>query len=81
MRFSLGTLASAAVLFVAGAVGALGTWALATATVLGLVGAVCIAIVMEERDHSSAVVTALADRRRPLVIEPLTEGTLDLLGH
>lgn len=80
MRISVGILASATVLFLFGAIGMLGTWALGTATVLGLVGALCTVTVMEERERSEAVTAALADRRRPLAAEPPLEGAPDLLG-
>lgn len=69
MRVALGILATATVLFMGGAAGLLGTWSLAVATVVGLLGAVMAVIIMEERDHSDAVVLALADRRRPLVLD------------
>lgn len=69
MRVALGILATAAVLFLGGAVGVLGMWSLAVATGIGLLGAVMAVIIMEERDHSEAVVVALADRRRPLVLD------------
>lgn len=80
MRISVGILASASVLFLFGAVGVLGTWALGTATVLGLLGAICTVTVMEERERSQALRTSLADRHRPLAVEPSLEGTPDLLG-
>ena len=69
MRISVGILATASVLFLFGAAGLLGTWALATATIIGLIGAICTVTVMEEREHSQAVVTALADRRRPTLVD------------
>lgn len=80
MRISVGILASATVLFLFGALGMLGTWALGTATVVGLVGALCTVTVMEERERSEAMTAALADRRRPLAAEPPLEGAPDLLG-
>lgn len=67
MRISIGILATATVLFAFGAVGVLGTWALGTAAVIGLVGGICTVTAMEEREHSAQVTAALADRRRPLV--------------
>jgi hypothetical protein len=67
MRISIGILASASVLFLFGAFGLLGTWALGAATVLGLVGAMCTVTMMEEREHAATVMTSLADRHRPLV--------------
>jgi hypothetical protein len=69
MRTSIGILATATVLFAFGAAGLLGTWALGAATVIGLVGAICTVTVMEEREHSQAVVTALADSRRPVLVD------------
>ncbi len=81
MRISVGILASAAVLFASGAAGLLGTWSLVAATVFGLVGAVATVIVMEERDHAEVVADALADRRRPRLVEPAVDASLDLLGH
>jgi hypothetical protein len=69
MRISLGILATASVLFLFGAAGVLGTWALATATVIGLIGAICTVTVMEEREHSQQVMTALADSRRPALVD------------
>jgi hypothetical protein len=50
MRFALGTFGSALVLFIAGAVGALGSWALAAGAVALLVAAVCGATALEARD-------------------------------
>ncbi len=50
MRFALGTFGSALVLFVSAAVGALGSWALASGAVALLVAGVSSAIAMEERD-------------------------------
>lgn len=69
MRVALGILATATVLFLGGAAGVLGTWSLAVATVVGLLGAVMAVIIMEDREHSEAVVVALADRRRPFVLD------------
>lgn len=79
MRISVGILASAAVLFAFGAAGILGTWALGTATVLGLIGAICTVTVMEERELSDALVTSLADRRRPADPEPSMAAPAELL--
>lgn len=55
MRISIGILVTATVLFLLGALGVLGTWALGTATVAGLIGGVGAVTVMEGRDftHSS----------------------------
>jgi hypothetical protein len=50
MRLRLGLLTCATALFVAGGVGALGAWALATAVVLFVGTAVATAIVWEDRD-------------------------------
>lgn len=72
MRIAVGILISATTLFITGVFGLWGTWALAAATVLGLVGAVWTVTVMEERDLAVNVVAALADRRRPLAI-PIEE--------
>jgi hypothetical protein len=53
MRIATGILASAAVLFTFGALGLIGTWGLATGTVLGLVGTIWAVTVMEEREHAA----------------------------
>jgi hypothetical protein len=53
MRIATGILASAAVLFTFGAFGLIGTWGLATGTVLGFVGAIWAVTVMEEREHAA----------------------------
>lgn len=79
MRFCVGMLATATVLFGAGAVGSLGTWSLAVSTVLGLIGAICTVTVMEEREHAAGVVTSLADRHRP-VADPALELRGDLVS-
>lgn len=50
MRFALGTFGSAVVLFLAGAAGVLGMWALVTGAVSLLVAGVSAAVVLEERD-------------------------------
>lgn len=78
MRICLGVLATAAVLFAAGAAGALGTWAPVSATVIGLIGAVATVILMEDREFSRAVVTSLADRRHPLRATELLDATVEL---
>lgn len=69
MRIAVGILATATALFTFGALGLLGTWSLAAATVLGLVGAIAAVTIMEEREHSQALVISLSDRRRPLEID------------
>ena len=69
MRIAVGILATATALFTFGAIGVLGTWSLVAATVLGLLGAVAPVPIMEEREHSQALVISLADRRRPLDID------------
>lgn len=53
MRIAAGILASAAVLFTFGAFGLIGTWSLATGTVLGLIGAIWAVTVLEEREHAA----------------------------
>lgn len=53
MRIAAGILASAAVLFTFGAFGLIGTWGLATGTVLGLIGAIWTVTVLEEREHAA----------------------------
>ncbi len=50
MRLALGALASAVVLFLADAFGAVGSWALLAGVAAVLVSAVVAVIVMEERD-------------------------------
>ncbi len=50
MRFAVGSLASAAVLFIASAVGAVGAWALPVSAAALLIAAVIGAIAMEEHD-------------------------------
>jgi hypothetical protein len=55
MRISVGILASAAVLFVSGAVGFVGTWALVLGTVLGLLGAICMVTVLEDREYAAGM--------------------------
>lgn len=64
MRVAIGILTSAATLFVAGASGLWGTWALALASILGLIGALWAVTVIEGRDNSLLAAAALADRRR-----------------
>lgn len=73
MRIAIGILASASVLFAFGAMGMLGTWSLGTATVLGLIGAIWTVTVMEEREHSTAIVATLADRHRPVAADATAE--------
>lgn len=53
MRIPVGILASAAVLFTFGAFGLIGTWGLASGTVLGLIGAIWTVTVLEEREHAA----------------------------
>lgn|GEM_PF-3838917 len=53
MRFAIGTLASATLLLLSGAVGVVGSWALAAGAVSLLVGAIIGAVAMEERDLRS----------------------------
>jgi len=65
MRTAVGILTSALTLFVAGAFGLWGTWALAVASVLGLIGATVAVTVLEERENAETIAEALADRRRP----------------
>jgi hypothetical protein len=50
MRISLGILASATVIFLSGAIGLVGTWALSAGAALMLVGAVAAAVAMEARE-------------------------------
>jgi hypothetical protein len=76
MRICVGILATATVLFAAGAVGSLGTWSLAVSTVLGLIGAMATVTIMEEREHAAGVVVSLADRHRPAA-----ESTSELVGE
>ena len=80
MRVCVGILATATTLFAGGASGALGTWALSSATVIGLVGAIATVTVMEAREHAHAMVTTLADRRSPVSATELEDVTLEL-GH
>lgn len=78
MRIAVGILTSATTLFIAGAFGLWGTWALGGATVLGFVGAMWAVTVMEERDHSASIAMALTDRRRPVVgaFDELADGSV-----
>ena len=62
MRVAKGFLASAVVLFVAGATGALPAWAMPVSGLVLFVGAVAAAIAMEE--HDFAGVAGLAPDRR-----------------
>jgi hypothetical protein len=55
MRISVGILASATVLFTFGALGLVGTWALVLGTVLGLVGAICLVTVIEDREYAAGL--------------------------
>lgn len=63
MRITTGLLASAAVLFVFGALGLVGSWALVTGTMLGLFGGVGLVIQLEERDRSTAGLAAFLETR------------------
>ena len=63
MRITTGLLASAAVLFVFGALGLVGSWALVTSTMLGLFGGVGLVIQLEERDRSTAGLAAFLETR------------------
>jgi predicted Kef-type K+ transport protein len=51
MRIAMGVLASATVLFVAGASGVIGTWGLAIGVGLSVASAVMAAVAMEERER------------------------------
>lgn len=64
MRIAIGILTSAATLFLAGALGLLGTWALATASVLGLIGATWAVTALEQRDNEQVIAAALTDPAR-----------------
>jgi hypothetical protein len=64
MRISLGIIASAAVVFLAGAVGFLGSWAVGSGAALMLVGAVAAAVAMEDRDPVFTPVPVAARSRR-----------------
>jgi hypothetical protein len=64
MRLRLGLVTFATLLFILGAVGLVGEWALATAVVLFVGTAVITAIVWEERDtEAGELVPARVDRR------------------
>lgn len=63
MRISLGILASSAVLFLFGALGLLGTWAIVSGTVIGLVGGVALVIALEDRERAAAGVGAFLQPR------------------
>lgn len=63
MRITTGLLASAAVLFLFGALGLVGSWALVTATMVGLFGGVGLVIQLEERDRSHAGLAAFLETR------------------
>ena len=62
MRIAVGILSSAATFFIAGAFGLWSSWALAAATVLGIVGAMVAVTALEERDHAATIGAALTDR-------------------
>lgn len=63
MRVTIGLLASAAVLFLSGAVGLVGSWALVAGTIVGLFGGVGLVIQLEERDRSTAGLAAFVESR------------------
>ncbi len=65
MRFAAGSLATAAVLFIASGLGVVGAWALPLSAVWLLVAAVVGAVAMEERDlgTSERLLTSSAVRR------------------
>lgn len=63
MRVSTGVLASSAVLFLFGAAGTVGTWALVVGTVLALIGGVGFVIAMEDRDQAEGGIAAFAEVR------------------
>jgi len=63
MRISTGILASAVVLFVFGALGLVGSWAVVSGTMLALVGGVGLVIHLEERDRASAGIAAFVEPR------------------
>jgi hypothetical protein len=64
MRLRVGLVTCATVLFVAGALGLLGSWSLATAVVLFVGTAVATAIVWEDRDADPPeLVPVRTDRR------------------
>ncbi|MGV3760050.1 MAG: hypothetical protein ACO1PW_11015 [Actinomycetota bacterium] len=63
MRITTGLLASAAVLFVFGALGLVGSWALVAGTLIGLFGGVGLVIQLEERDRSTAGIAAFLETR------------------
>jgi hypothetical protein len=68
MRFAKGFFASAVVLFIAGATGPVGSWAIPVCAVALLLAAVTAAIAMEERDPG--VPEALAGRFTPSGVTP-----------
>ena len=59
MRFAKGFLASAVVLFVAGATGVLAAWAMPVSGLVLFVGAVAAAIAMEAQDLNAAAFDVL----------------------
>jgi hypothetical protein len=72
MRVATFSFLLASLLFGAGAIGALGTWAVTTSCLVMLIGAVVGAVAMEERDLGSvAGLAAVADDD---VTEPLPAG-------
>lgn len=64
MRIAIGILSSATTLFIAGAFGLWGSWALAAATLLGVVGAMWAVTAIEERDHAASIGAALTEQGR-----------------
>jgi hypothetical protein len=61
MRISVGILASAAVLFLAGALGVIASWGLVAGTMLALVGGVGLVIHLEEQDQANAGLAAFLE--------------------
>ena len=45
---------------------------------VGLIGALATVTVMEEREHAHAMVTTLADRRRPVPATEPRDATVEL---
>ena len=58
MRIAIGVLASATVLFVAGASGVIGTWGLVIGVGLSVASAVMAVVAMEEREHVAQTTSA-----------------------
>lgn len=72
MRISVGILASAAVLFTSGALGLVGTWALVLGTVLGLLGAMWMVTVLEDREYAARL--SMAPARSTTALTKSTAG-------